>query len=230
MSAPAPRAATGAASQVERAMEALRLAVVRGDYGPGDRLKEADVAAALRMSRTPIREALRRLAGEGIVEYEANRGAVVPRWSRHEVEEIFEIRAYLEGFAAALAADRVTADDLASLRALSREMHAAADLDDPARWDRYALLNNAFHRRLFACAGNSRLEGLLVGLLAVPLLHRSFDGHSLPALHRSNAHHDELLEALEAREPKWAQAVVRAHVHATRHLLSNGWEDHAVDP
>jgi DNA-binding GntR family transcriptional regulator len=216
--------------QVERAMEALRQAIAQGDYAPGDRLREADVAGSLAMSRTPIREAIGRLAGEGLVEYQPNRGAVIPRWNRRDLEEIFDIRAYLEGFAAALAAERATSEQISELREISAQMHEAASSSEDAGWDRYAVLNNAFHRRLFACAGNARLDSLLVGLLAVPLLHRSFSGHSLTALRRSNGHHEEILDAIEAREAGWAQAVVSAHVHATRHLLTRGWDDDDLDP
>lgn len=210
----------GSAVQV---VESLREAIVRGDYPPGARLIEAEVAAALRISRTPVREAIRRLAGEGILDLVPNQGAVVPSWDARTVAEVFEIRAQLESYSVRLAAQRVRDEDLVDLRSRSQAMRELEGARGAKRWDTYAVCNHAFHRWLCELSDNERLTGMVVGLMGMPLLHRHFDGHTSVAMQRSNDHHDEIIDALEARDPQWAEAAMRLHVESTRRLLVSAW-------
>ena len=103
------------------------------------------VAAAVGVSRTPVREALRRLHAEGLVDREADRGATVPAWREQDLEEIFERRALLEGYGAELAATRITPEEIARLRELcaGTEGYAAGQRRDRA--DRIAVCNAQFH-------------------------------------------------------------------------------------
>lgn len=206
-------------TQITRTMVALREKITRGEIAPGERVTEVELAEQLQVSRTPVREAIRRLAGEGLLEYVPNFGTVVPRWSDSDVQEVFDVRALLEGYAASLAAERASAIDISELREMCTGMRAIEGDDAENRWDDYALRNNAFHRQLFVIAGNGRLEGMLIGLLGIALLHRAFPGHTATAMCRSNNHHDEIVDAIEAGDAGWAQAMMRAHIHSTRILL-----------
>ena len=215
----------GHGSSVERVMAALRDAIVRGEYAPGTRLIEGEIAAAYEVSRTPVREAVRRLAGEGIVEVRPNHGAWVRQWDAAAVGEVFDLRAMLEAHAAALAAEHATRDDLTRLEERCAGMRALES--DPAedRWDAYAVLNHAFHRDLCQVARSERLESILLGLLGIPLQHRSFGGRQQRAMERSNEHHEGIVEAVAAREPAWARDAMAAHVHSTRRLLLTVWSE-----
>jgi DNA-binding GntR family transcriptional regulator len=205
------------------AMTGLRDAIVSGVYPPGSRVIESEAAARLGMSRTPVREAIRRLAGEGIIEHLPNRGAVVPAWDLDTVRDVFDLRELLEVHAIRLAARRAQPEDLAILGEATLEMRALERAHGDTRWDVYAVLNNRFHRHLFTMADNQRLEAILVGLIAVPLLHRNFDSRTFETMKRSNDHHDEIVAAIAAADDAWAAAAMALHVRSTANVLISGW-------
>jgi len=201
------------------AVDTLREAIVRGEYGPGHQLKEKDLTARLGVSRTPIREALRQLQSEGLAEYRPNRGVFIPEWSAGDREEIFALRFRLEPYAAELAARAIAPEQLDQLRQMTHVMEAATDSDDPDRFDQISLVNNRFHRLLAAASGSARLDAILASLLNIPLMHRAFSTYEEEAVIRSNAHHREIIDALSVGDPDWAAAVVRSHVRIARNLL-----------
>lgn len=136
-------------SQGEIAYEALFAAIREGVFQPGDRLRETDVARRLSISRTPIREALRRLEADGIVEHRARIGAIIRSLSHTEVVELYEMRVVLERTAAELAAKHAAEaeiDTLEDLNAALSKVH-----DDPAR---AADLNQQFHRGIYLATRN----------------------------------------------------------------------------
>lgn len=205
------------------AMTTLRDAIVSGVYPPGSRVIEAEVANRLQMSRTPVREAIRRLAGEGIIEHHPNRGAVVPAWDLDAIKEVFDLRELLEVHAIRLAARRARPEDLILLREATEEMRALESEDGEARWDAYAIINHRFHRHLFKMTDSARLDAILVGLIAVPLLHRNFDSRSVATMKRSNDHHDEIVAAITVADDAWAAAAMAVHVRSTANVLISGW-------
>lgn len=198
--------------------EAIRNWILDGTFPLDSRLVEADLAAQLTVSRTPVREALRRLASEGLVTFQPNHGARVAGWSAAELGDIFELRAQLESHGARLAAGRVSEDDLASLRAAAGRM-AALIAAGPREQDfrEIALANNEFHLGVLRAAGNQRLFSVLSSLVYVPIVQRTFASYTPEALRRSVAHHAECLAALTLRDGLWAQSVMRAHILAGRH-------------
>jgi DNA-binding GntR family transcriptional regulator len=201
------------AKAAEKAYEVIRDGIVAGAYPVGGRLREEELAGSIGVSRTPVREALRRLDAEGLVEFLPNRGAHVASWSDHDLEEIFGLRAVLESYGAGLAATRVGPADLVLLRDLAAAMEEAGHHH---QLDVVAELNNRFHHTILRAAGNTRLVGLLSGLVQVALVHRTFRRYSPEALARSFAHHRELVAAFEAGDPEWASSVMRSHVLAAR--------------
>jgi DNA-binding GntR family transcriptional regulator len=205
------------ARAVDAAYEELRRLILTGEAEPGSRLGEAELAETLGLSRTPVREALQRLDAEGLVEVLPHRGARVVRWSTRDLEEIFELRALLEPYAAARAARVGLADDeLAVLDGLCDAMeHAAAEDDLPG----LAELNSRFHAAVLAASGNGRLPALLTSVVHAPLVIGTFRRYDDESLRRSMNHHRELVAALRAGDPDWAGSVMRSHIRAAAGYL-----------
>lgn len=138
--------------------QALKEAIFSGRIKPGEKLNEEKLASEMHVSRVPIREALRLLGQQGIVTISENRGAHVTRLTAADVRELFEIRERLEPFAAALAAQSLTARDITRLAALLRRMAAAAAEDDRLKFFRADL---EFHRIIWRLSGHRLLEKIL---------------------------------------------------------------------
>jgi len=199
--------------------EMLRQRILQGEFRTGHHLVEAEVAADLGTSRTPVREAVRRMAAEGLVDYVPNRGARVIGWSKTEIAESYELRAELEGFGARLAAARVSAGLLERLNAVTDAMEEVARCApaDP-EFTRLGALNNQFHSEIVRSAGNTQLASTLATLLHLQMVQQTFSVYSSAQLQRSIAHHREIIEALTASDGAWAEAVMRSHILAGRSI------------
>jgi len=207
------------ATIAEKAYSAIRERVLSGEYPAGSRLREEELAEAVGVSRTPVREALRRLDAEGVVEFVPNRGAQVAVWSRQDLEEIFSLRALLEGYGARLAASKMEPAELEELAALADQMETIARRGIEGHYDQMALLNGRFHRLVVEAARNRRLATLVGSIVELPLQQRTLRRYSDEDLTRSMRQHRELIDALAAGDTKWAEAVMQAHVLAARHAL-----------
>ncbi len=139
-------------SLTDEAYRQLRALVLRGELAPGVELRQEALAAELGISRTPLREALNRLAADGLVEFRPHRSAVVAEFSRRDLEADYEARRIIEPAAARIAAKRRDPDTIAALRAA---IHAAEQAGDDV--DRQFEANRSFHRALVAGAGNRQL-------------------------------------------------------------------------
>ena len=196
----------------DHAYRLIREQILSGERAGGEWLREGDLAESVGVSRTPVREALRRLTAEGLVRHERNRGVQVQDWSARDLHEIFSLRSLLEPWACRLAADAGTVD-VAVLQALAEEMDEAARGAVPDV-GRITVLNNRFHKMILDGSGNARLASLVASVVQVPLVWRTFSHYSPTALSRSLAHHHELVAALAAGDPDWAESVMRSHVRA----------------
>lgn len=205
-----------------RAYTAVREGILCGTYAAGSRLTETDLAQAAGVSRTPIREALRRLHAEGLVEFEPNHGAIVAAFELEDAEEIFELRALLEPICARRAAERATPALITELRALSRQQIAESTRRLPGFLTRIGELNDRFHRSVQRAADSPRLAKTLAGLIEAPLILRTFAKYAPAELQRSADQHLELVEAIEARDGTWAQSIMRAHILAGRATYLRG--------
>lgn len=217
------------AAAVEKAYSVIRDGIMGGTYPGGSHLKAEDLAVAIGVSRTPVREALRRLHSEGLVDFVANRGAYVLNWERSDVDEVFGLRMVLESFAAELAADRHSPEQLAELRELAERMTTAAR-ERPQRYlEQIAEWNTRFHKLVHFASGIKRLSMILTTVIEIPLMLRTFNRYSDEDLERSMAHHRELVSALEARDSRWASSVMRSHIVAAHHVfLGNEAAAHAT--
>lgn len=205
-------AGSDAGKAAEITYATIRRQILNGERSGGEWLREGDVAAAIGVSRTPVREALRRLAAEGLVRHEPNRGVQVEDWGAGDLDEIFGLRSQLEPWGCGLAAASGLAD-LDALGELADRMDEEARRDPPDL-DAITELNNEFHRRVLEASGNGRLVGLVSSVVAVPLVWRTFSHYSPEAMRRSLAHHHEIVQALAAGDAEWAESVMRSHVRA----------------
>ena len=190
----------------------LRSAILSGRLGPGDRIQQDEVARQLGVSRMPVRDALRVIQSEGLVEIHPHRAAVVVSLRPKDIVEIFEIRAILEGRAAELAAPQITDAILAHLR----ETYATMDgiLKD---WnhDRWLGLNREFHTTIYAASGWTRLCGIIENLLNTLFPYQR--AASGLATRRLTAHreHQQILLAAEKRDSALLGQLTAEHLRAT---------------
>jgi DNA-binding GntR family transcriptional regulator len=204
---------------VDQAYQTVRNGIISGRYPPSSRITEQESAEAAGVSRTPVREALRRLHGEGLVEFQANHGAVVTDWSDTDANEVFELRAMLESHGAARAAVNATPAQRQELRELAEEQHRHSLERGEGHLERIGELNSRFHRRLQEAANSPRLARALAALLEAPLIMKTFLKYRPQDLERSAVHHLELVRAIESGDPDWAASVMRSHILAARGAL-----------
>ena len=196
--------------------EAVRQGLAEGRLVPGSWLREGALAEELGVSRTPVREALRSLASEGLVELVRHRGARVVRWTVDDVEETYRLRALLEGEAAALAAQRATPADVEALErccaAYERAVHGRLSAVEQAA------LNDAFHAAVLAAAASPRLVALHASVTSAPLVARALARYDDLDLQRSVLAHRDVVTAVRARDVDLAASAMRAHILAARHV------------
>jgi DNA-binding GntR family transcriptional regulator len=200
----------------------LREAISTGQLRGNQPLPQDEIASQLRVSHIPVREALRQLESEGLVTYQANRGATVRALTTDEIREIYEIRATLETAAVRRATPLLTADTL--LRA-GRLLDRAEQASDDAEW---GLLDIEFHQLVYDLEHRPRLQELITGLLR--RVDRYWLSQGLMLKHRAqfDAEHRALLAAIEARDAERAAALLGAHLVGASELLVTDLEDSAL--
>jgi len=195
----------------KRVHETLRRGILEQILEPGRRLAEEELAEALGVSRTPIREAITRLEAEGIVERSSVRTVTVIRLSPVDVAEVFEVRQWLDGAVAYLAAQRITPPEVAEARWINERMRDAAKREDFAAMD---TINREFHDALALAADNDFLLSLMRQARdrVRPLLGTTFahPGRAQKAL----AEHDRIIDTIEAGDAEAAAVLARNHMRA----------------
>jgi DNA-binding GntR family transcriptional regulator len=171
------------------------------------------------VSRTPVREALSRLASEGLVELNPHRGARVASFSTYELAGIFAVRMALEPMAAARAAERAAPADVDALQRLADEMTAVGSPGPRQRLEELVGLNRVFHGRLLDLADRPALGAALSGVVHAPVVLRNFHAYDPDSLRRSLAHHEEMTAAVRTGDPEWAAAVMRSHLANARAVM-----------
>ena len=202
----------------EHAARKLRTLIVRGDLLPGESLLEVNLSEALGISRTPLREALKQLAAEGLVELQLNRSAVVAPLRRDELTELFEAVSGIERCAAELAAIRMTAPDVERLEALQMRIerhHRRGELRD------YFELNQQIHGAIVGFARNSVLKASHDALLARVERARLFALSADGRWEESVREHKQILAALKARDAERAGRLLAHHVRRTGEIVAD---------
>lgn len=202
----------------DKAYQAIHDAIINAVYPPGHHLKEEVLSQEIGVSRTPVREALRRLANEGLVVFARNQGTFVETFTAEDVDEIFQLRAMLEAHGAARAATRIddaTLDRLVRMTEELEELRERKDGDDHVH--RFNNLNTEFHKTIQMAAESRRLNAMLDGVIDIPLiLMKHYNWQAIVDVERSCQHHWELISALRARDVEWAASLMRAHVLGAR--------------
>lgn len=199
----------------------LRRAILSGELAGGTRLVQAELATTLEVSTTPVREALRDLASEGLIRFDPHRGAVVSELSGEEVREIYTIRQILEPHAIRLAIPRITDEMIERLRALHEKMAAEPH---SAEW---VDTNRSFHMTIYEAAGSPRLSAIIRSLEDSSVMYIGASLKEVPGLREDAvSDHAEILEAVERRDADAAvDAVIRHLGLAVRAFETKGTGD-----
>lgn len=193
----------------EQLRDSLAEQIVTGERLPGARLDEADLAETFGMSRTPVREALKALAGIGLVEYRPHRGALVALPSTRRIEEMFEVMAEVEATCARLATLRMTAPERRELAAVH---DAALTLVKNGDLAGYSAFNNDFHDLIYRGSKNNFLAETAWATRRRVLPFRRSQFRVLGRLHDSHAEHDRVVQAILSGDAPGAEAAMRGHV------------------
>ena len=194
----------------KRVYEKLKTAILSGQLGPEERLTEEHLAENLGVSRTPVREALYKLESEGLIRPLETRGFIVSGDSREEMEELFELRAILEGYALRIISERITEESLHQLGTFIDKAQAALEarqMGDVFKW------NTHFHDHLHELVSDKvRLYRLIVDMRKQVLRHRKVTLQSIEGAQRTLDGHQKILLALHLKEPELCEKTMREHI------------------
>lgn len=200
----------------------LRAAIVEGRHPPGARLVEQRLAEELAVSRTPVREAVRRLEAEGLVVVERNRGAHVRPLDEDEIADLYEARARLEAYGAELAAARAEPADRVAIQAAADDFAAtvpAGSAPDVAGVRALDAANARFHGALLDAGRHRRLRQLVAGTVDAPLVFQALARFGRPELERSALFHQLIADAVAAGAAPRAGRLMTEHVLQGRDAL-----------
>jgi DNA-binding GntR family transcriptional regulator len=197
----------------DQVVERLRTQLVEGEVAPGAKLNERELCAALGVSRTPLREAIKLLAAEGLVDLLPNRGAVAVKLTEADIVNTFEVLAGLEAMAGELAAQRVSADELAEIRALHFEMLAAFSRRDLSNYYR---LNSRIHNAINGAARNPVLTGTYQRINARVQSLRFRSNQNEDKWQRAVTEHERMVRALGERDAAALRQVLIEHLFNKR--------------
>lgn len=200
----------------DRAYAQIKTMILSGSLPPGAPLREEQLAEACGVSRTPVREAMRRLEAELFVRKTETQRSFVVDASPDDIADAFELRAMLESHAARRAATRIGAADLAELRRHNAAIHRVVEQGQP---DIPAFLdhNRAFHSIVTRAAASDRLTSMLGQIVEQPVVLRTALHYDRENLRRATHEHDELLAAFDRQDGDWAAAVMTGHIHRAFH-------------
>ncbi|MFT3665893.1 GntR family transcriptional regulator [Piscinibacter sp.] len=199
----------------EQVAERLRANILAHRLAPGSWIDEQALCAEYGISRTPLREALKVLAAEGLVTMKLRRGAYVTEVSERDLAEVFHLLALLESDAAGIVAAKASDDELAGLLALHDELENS--LDDRVR---FLAANERFHMRLLEIADNRWRIQLVTDLRKVMKLNRAQSLQKQGRLEASLREHRKIVAALKARDAERAATLMRQHLEAGREAAS----------
>lgn len=196
---------------------AIKRSIRDGGYLPGESLREQQVAESLGVSRTPVREAFRRLSAEGWLEARPNYGVRVKVWSAKDVLEILEARVLIEPYLAGRAATRLSSEQVAELMRLAEHMkEIARDTPTDETTQAWFEANGAFHDALMQGGDNARLAQALHTLKEVPLIKWTFKNFGPEDRQRAVRQHIEIAHAVAQRDAALTEAIMKSHMLAAQ--------------
>lgn len=191
----------------------IRTAILRGGYSDGERLVEVDVARTLKVSRTPVREAFRKLENEGLIEYSKGRGVTVAKFSKQDIDDLYDIRIALEGLAARKAAERIRDRDIQTLKTILRDISTCYQKGD---YRGAVQLHTVFNKTICRASRNRRLFEL-AGRFYEYTEKSQLKSMALPGrFDEIEQEHYRIVAALETRNARLAEETVRQHLEQAR--------------
>ncbi len=200
----------------ELVLEALREAILNGTLQPRERLMEIQLAEELGVSRTPIREALRKLEQEGFIIMIPRKGAYVSDFSLRDLEDTFEVRRSLEGLSAELCAERATEEEISEMERLLEQKALAISAND---MEKLLEVDTAFHELLYQCSRNKRLINTLSILREQIERFRSASLQYPGRMTRSLEEHRAIFAAIRARDGETANLLAQDHIENVERML-----------
>lgn len=197
----------------EIVFETIRSAIVHGDLKPGERLMEVQLADELGVSRTPVRESIRKLELEGLVKMVPRKGAYVTPMSVTDLVEMMEIRGALEGLVARLAAENATDEEVKALRESNDGFENAIGNGD---YDGIIDYDIAFHELLYKACGNNRLRSMIHSLREQMLRMRVEYVHNVTDMHPLRGQHRAIIDGVAGGDSDAAEAAAKAHIATTK--------------
>lgn len=201
------------------AYDKIRAHLLKGAALPGEQLTEDQLAQITGVSRTPVREAVRRLENEMLLVRNESKRIFVADWSRDDIDEMFTLRQMLEGHAAERAARRLSREQIDRLAEVNRELHEAVAKPIPDVV-RFLDANRVFHEIITDAADSPRLAQILAMLVEQPVVLRTARSYSIEDLRQSARDHDELIAAFRAGDAGWARAVMGSHLRRAFHTFA----------
>lgn len=204
----------------DRAYASIRDSILSGELAAGAPLGEEALAKKVGVSRTPIRDALRRLEADMLIRRTESQRSFVAEWSIDEVADSFELRAIVESLAAKRAAERMKPEILEQLRVCDARINTATEEKKP---DVNAFLeaNREFHALILEAAASPRLSAMLTNLVEQPIVWRTAHHYSRDELRRSHREHGELLSAFTRGDGEWASDIMSAHIRRAFHAYAD---------
>jgi DNA-binding GntR family transcriptional regulator len=209
------------------AYESIKAAIIEGIYKPGERLTEENLASELSLSRTPIREAIKRLETEGLIT-PLKRGVMVTKFSKEDIRQIYDLRAVLEGYAASQAAIYRSERDIQQLKLANQPFAQLAHTykqSDPITNKRIMETNNIYHDAVISTSKNEYIRFLISKTIVVPLVFRSFYWYNLDQLKQSVRAHETITAAIIDRDAERAKAAMLEHMYQGRDVVLKSIED-----
>jgi len=207
-------------SPSDRVYSSLKHDIERGVLRPGEHLVEDTIGNQFDVSRTPIRNAFKRLAVDGLVVVEPRRGTFVASWTSHDAAEVMTIRCMLEPHAAALAARRRNEHDVDQLLELCKEMESVEQERPENYRDTLAQQNHQLHLQVLEAARSPRLFSICKSLTRAPLMAGSFHFYDDDQLRRSLGDHREIVTSIRLMDAESAQAAMTAHLRLAYQFMA----------
>lgn len=209
----------------------IREAILNGQLKEAEKIVEEELVELCQVSRTPVRDALKKLNYEGFITLRENQGGWVRQWSKEEVREVFEARALVEGYIIQLTADKVQEDDITFLAGNVANLediiaaHIANNENVESILPLFLENNRAFHDKLYEICRNDRLRNLMFALSPPPLVHRTAKVFDFKRIQQSCHDHKMIVTALKSGDRNWAQSVMQAHILAAADSYAEHFND-----
>ncbi|MES3707441.1 GntR family transcriptional regulator [Pseudomonas putida] len=202
--------------------DSIRNSILREEFPAGHHLAEGKLARQWGVSRTPVRVALARLEGDGLIKSIPNRGAFVTGWTNADLEEIYAIRIRLEPLACRMAAGQMSTEILDHLDGIAAKMIRLAQEAQPGWVDECTQLNAELHDTILQASGANRLISIVRAMTEVLVVRRTIKLYPREALLLNFNQHIQILQALREGDGAWAESLMTAHIMGGRHAILSG--------